>query len=480
MNQTSTNHYLFKKTEQQTINKLYDFKDIDSQEGRKFANDINMDIASRKTWEHFFQFHILNENDLIHEDSKGISFGAGKEHMLYYLSNKVGEIWATDLYESSTSWWGDANTDNPELYIKTNPPLEFNPHALKAKFADMRDLSYFDDNYFDFAYSSCAVSHIGYYSDFLSHLKEAYRVLKPGGMYVVTTEVTLSGLFIEDLGMHFFNIPVLSSLIKESGFNTNKYINYEQSEVIENAPLLLNERHISFSDNGLRDELMLKYQNVYAKVGRNQIYADEIYSGIVLGLVKEQQTFGELEVINSENPWTLDKNLFNQPVKMDPCGFFKAAKCFWKLGHYEDFNKFEELSQTANKLLIHTPYYYWGSGIKELNISLDYTYNVNVLIAFKVVLHSKYNTDHSQDIYLENIKIENDSSLKHSFSTECPEGNSCAIWGSYYGGSAAYVDTIEIDMQPKTRYSDDSYTYDFEDITSFADVLLSSYSEAII
>ncbi len=92
----------------------------------------------------------------------------------------------TDLY-SSNSEWDTARAADPSEFIKANKPFYADENKFEAINMDMRDLKFKDES-FDFCYSSCAIEHIGDYKDFEIHLNEVHRVLKDGGLYVLTTE----------------------------------------------------------------------------------------------------------------------------------------------------------------------------------------------------------------------------------------------------------------------------------------------------
>jgi len=472
------------------INKVYDFEDMKSEVVQKFASDINMSMLSRKTWEHYFQYSVLDNNGLINQESRGISFGAGRENMLYYLSNKVKEIWATDIYEVNTNWYGDANTDNPEKFLKEDAPLPFNDSSLIAMYGDMRDLSYFSDDYFDFAYSSCAISHIGYYEDFLQHLKEANRVLKPGGVYVFTTEMTDAGFFIPNPGMHMFSLDILGKLIKESGFNTNDNFDFKKSSALENFPLALGNQFIQFTHNEVIEHMVNNYSesdlggdNIYSKVGRTQIYIDEVYSGIVLSLIKEPQTFSKFNIINNENPVRFDSSVYNQNVYLDPCGMFKGNKCFWKAEHKKDFEAERELDTIDKSRLFHTIYFAWGDEAKEVDVSINYPQNVTLPINLEVIAFSKYDTTYFYQIYSEKVKVNNEKSFHHSFFTKCGKDHACAVVGTYSSNylysshsNKYYVDDMTITVKPVSDEQRDAALKSIDSYNSSGSILNSGYA----
>jgi len=432
-------------------NKVYNFNDLDTEEARSFLSDLTTPILSRKSWENFFHYSILNNNSLLHKESVGISFGAGREHLIYYMSNKVKKIYATDLYQKDTVWVGTANTDSPDKYVKTNPLLDFTDSALDVMYADMRDLSYFSDNYFDFAYSSCSISHIGYYNDFLQHLKEAYRVLKPGGVYVVTTEITESGKFIPTHGMHMFNIDILGKLVKESGFNTSEEFDFNVSSSLENMPMPLDSRHMNFTNEELFSYMQEKYPgyNVKEDYGRTLIYVDEVYNAVVFSLKKEAQTFESFKAINNVNKYPVSPDIYAHNVSLDPCGF-NSGRCSWIKNNMVADEKSDEW------LLFHTTFFAWGDNYKNIDINIKYPSSAPSSVYIELVSFSKEDTTHFPIKYKQKLHSDGDT-LSHSFVAKCGLGNSCAVVGKYSNSQGwvpkkyndkYYVDSISINLSP--------------------------------
>lgn len=144
----------------------------------------------RKQWEFVVIALLLIRAGKLGRGSRGASFGAGNETLLYALTPYIEHLLATDLYNDFTGWKTarlEAN-QTPMDAIEAAAPYDFPKTRLDAVHMDMRHLD-LEDSSLDFCYSSCAIEHIGQEEDFVSHLREVRRVLKPDGVYAFTTEL---------------------------------------------------------------------------------------------------------------------------------------------------------------------------------------------------------------------------------------------------------------------------------------------------
>ncbi|HLG32312.1 MAG TPA: methyltransferase domain-containing protein, partial [Ignavibacteriaceae bacterium] len=121
----------------------------------------------RKQWEFAMIFLALRKYGFLTEDKVGLSVGGGNERVLYSIANHVKKLVVTDLYDENTSW-DCARTGDPKEFIMNSKPFPVDENKITALRMDMRNLQ-FEDNTFDFCYSSCAVEHIGDFDDFVQH-----------------------------------------------------------------------------------------------------------------------------------------------------------------------------------------------------------------------------------------------------------------------------------------------------------------------
>ncbi|MFK8013364.1 MAG: class I SAM-dependent methyltransferase [Marinicellaceae bacterium] len=175
----------------------------------------------RKQWEFVTIFLCLSQQGKLNQNSIGASFGAGKEPLIYHLLPYVKSFLATDLYSWNTGWDTAkmGKKDTPMDFLKRNAPKATDLSNLQAEEMDMRTLD-IEDNSLDFCYSSCAVEHIGDHADFVQHLKEVKRVLKPDGIYVMTTEFLFNHQTVANKGNYKFDNEYLKKLFIESGLDT--------------------------------------------------------------------------------------------------------------------------------------------------------------------------------------------------------------------------------------------------------------------
>jgi len=209
----------------------------------------------RKQWEFAMIFHALRTRGMLEDNKVGLSMGSGNELVLYSIARKVKHLTATDLYSSETLW-DCARAANPDEYIRKSKPFPVDDAKLAALTMDMRKLS-FKDNFFDFAYSSCAIEHIGSDADFLQHLNEVHRVLKDGGVYILTTEFTFADATVPMPNNYLFSPEHLDRLIIASRFTPEKHFNARITEQSANFPLPIHMTDLScMSENHIEKTLL--------------------------------------------------------------------------------------------------------------------------------------------------------------------------------------------------------------------------------
>jgi SAM-dependent methyltransferase len=154
------------------------------------AEDFPAGREHRKQWEVAMAVLALREGGALRPDAQVLGIGAGCEATLFWLTNHVGRVWATDLY-ASAGWDADAPTT---MLVDPGRHWEgvWNPRRLVVQHMDARALAY-EDETFDAVFSSSSVEHFGSLEEISVAMGEAFRVLKPGGVASLSTEFLLEG-----------------------------------------------------------------------------------------------------------------------------------------------------------------------------------------------------------------------------------------------------------------------------------------------
>jgi SAM-dependent methyltransferase len=158
----------------------------------------------RKDWEWAMGILAMRRLGKLDKSSTVLGIGAGKELVLFYLANHVGQVHATDLYEAE-AWQNFAPSDfpvNPAKYA----PFPYDERALAVSRMDATRLAFRSDS-FDLVFSFSSIEHFGgeNHSGALSSMKEVERVLKPGGIAVIATEYIINDKEAPDLANQFYN-----------------------------------------------------------------------------------------------------------------------------------------------------------------------------------------------------------------------------------------------------------------------------------
>ncbi|MDQ4132797.1 MAG: FkbM family methyltransferase [Actinomycetota bacterium] len=145
----------------------------------------------RKDWEVAMAVRAFRQLGVLHRDATLLGVAAGVEDTTFYLTRHVRQVFATDRYLDSGEW----STVAP-LSMLADPqavaPFDFDPNRLIVQHMDGRRLRYPDET-FDGVFSSSSVEHFGDLQDVANAAYEMGRVLKPGGVLSLSTEIRLSG-----------------------------------------------------------------------------------------------------------------------------------------------------------------------------------------------------------------------------------------------------------------------------------------------
>lgn len=151
----------------------------------------------RKQWEDMFILNVLESNNRLEHEVRGLGFAVGQESLPAAFARRGVEVLATDLNFDEAKRRG---------WVKTNQHLS----SRNVLYRDWVDRDVFNDlvsyeevnmnaipehlrqHQFDFVWSTCSFEHLGSLRAGIAFVINAMECLKPFGMAVHTTEFNLS------------------------------------------------------------------------------------------------------------------------------------------------------------------------------------------------------------------------------------------------------------------------------------------------
>jgi SAM-dependent methyltransferase len=150
---------------------------------------------------------------MLHDTADFLSVGAGHEHVIYWLTNHVRRVVATDMYEGT---WHTERAREGDPIVLHDPdryaPFPYRRERLTFMKMDGRRLE-FPDETFNVAYSLSSIEHFGGFDGAQQTIREMARVLKPGGVLAIATEYVLSGPSTDET----FQPDEVATLLRSSG-----------------------------------------------------------------------------------------------------------------------------------------------------------------------------------------------------------------------------------------------------------------------
>jgi SAM-dependent methyltransferase len=145
----------------------------------------------RKQWEVAMAVRTMADMGLLRSDAEILGIGAGNEPTVFWLTNFVRRVFATDLYLASGNW---AESANSSMLIDPGQdwPGPWNKRRLIVQHMNALNLNY-EDSSFDAIFSSSSIEHFGTPADVRRSIEEMFRVLRPGGILSLSTEFRISG-----------------------------------------------------------------------------------------------------------------------------------------------------------------------------------------------------------------------------------------------------------------------------------------------
>lgn len=150
----------------------------------------------RKQWEYCYISQVLQQEGMLAEGRRGIGFGVGREPLVAMMAARGCSIIASDmsLSERKAKKWASSGQ-----HAETIEQLNARGICESDRFKSLVSYQTTDMNHvpkdlggFDFAWSSCALEHLGSLERGMRFIRESLRILRPGGVAVHTTEYNLS------------------------------------------------------------------------------------------------------------------------------------------------------------------------------------------------------------------------------------------------------------------------------------------------
>ena len=156
------------------------------------AVPLGLEYMHRKGFEWTQTIYGLKKLGFLNDDTKCLGVGSGHEALVYWLANNTGQVIATDLYEGAWVSKGGKEGDpgvleDPARYA----PFEYRRDRLTFQRMNGCDLE-FADNSFDVTFSISSIEHFGSHDNSAKSMAEMGRVLRPGGVCALVTEMIVN------------------------------------------------------------------------------------------------------------------------------------------------------------------------------------------------------------------------------------------------------------------------------------------------
>jgi SAM-dependent methyltransferase len=158
----------------------------------------------RKYWEYAMLALFLEDVGGLDDRIDILSVGAGHEEVLFWLTNHVGKVVATDIYGQGSFADREAEAkmlENPAAFA----PYPYREDRLEVRQMNALELE-FPDETFDVVFSLNSIEHFGGRREIVQAAREMSRVLRAGGYAFIVTECFVS--------RHPFNSRLLQTAVR--------------------------------------------------------------------------------------------------------------------------------------------------------------------------------------------------------------------------------------------------------------------------
>ncbi len=146
----------------------------------------------RKGWEWTHCLFGLRRLGMLQPGHRALGVGAGRECVIFYLASCIASVTATDLY-GEAAWSADRGREADPALVeesKRQCPPELDLSRIVFENQDGTALDYPPDS-FDFAWSLSSIEHFGGHAAARKAVGEMARVVRPGGIVAIATEMLL-------------------------------------------------------------------------------------------------------------------------------------------------------------------------------------------------------------------------------------------------------------------------------------------------
>jgi hypothetical protein len=179
------------------ISQACTYAQVQSAEYRRWCERLRLPVAMhRKVWEWCYILQALSVAGMVAPGRRGLGFGVGNEPITAFLAGQGASLLATDLpaHASAARAWSATGQHAARLAdLNASGLCDDSDFRARVSFAAL-DMNEIPDDLgdFDFAWSSCAMEHLGDLDAGLAFFERQLQCVKPGGIGVHTTEINVS------------------------------------------------------------------------------------------------------------------------------------------------------------------------------------------------------------------------------------------------------------------------------------------------
>jgi SAM-dependent methyltransferase len=196
-----------------TLSRVCDAQDFFDPEILDIMRTMQMiPSVHRKQWEYVMHVRAMEASGALHDQADVLGIACEAEPVIFYAAKNARSVLATDLYAGSgnSPGWAAGRLREADVYERS--PFPYPRDRLQVRTMDMRHIDAKDES-FDLVWSSSSIEHLGSTSEIRAALCEVARVLRPGGVHLLTTEWKLCGGFSYFPHSFIFDAALLNRML---------------------------------------------------------------------------------------------------------------------------------------------------------------------------------------------------------------------------------------------------------------------------